>query len=100
MTAPLGEACGCRVEPVDVLTLDEESALGTIREIVSGIRAGGRPAQMEEVEKAVMAAGGTVLVDTDAGGSRIYGLSGARFSLSADSVSGGAILLSFVPAAR
>jgi hypothetical protein len=99
MTAPSGESCGGGVEPLDVLTFDEESALGTIREIVNAIRAGGRAAQVEEVEKAVMAAGGTVFVEADGAASRICGLSGARFSLSADFGSG-AIILSFVPAAR
>jgi hypothetical protein len=100
MTAPSGETCGGGVEPLDVLTFDEESALGAIREIVNAIRAGGRAAQVKEVEKAVMAVGGTVFIGADAGGSKIYGLSGARFSLSADSGSDGAIILSFIPAAR
>jgi hypothetical protein len=100
VTAPIGEAGGNRAEQADLLTFDEENALGTIREIVGGVRAGGRAAPMEEVEKAVVAAGGMVLNKTDGAGSRIYGLSGARFSLSADSGPGGAIILSFLPAAR
>jgi hypothetical protein len=100
MTAPFGEVSGGRAEPVDVLTFDEEGALGRIREIVSGMRSMGSAPQLEEVEKAVTAAGGAVLTDAGEAGSRIYGLSGARFSLSADPGSGGAILLSFVPAPR
>ena len=99
MTAPLGEACGGPAEPVDVLTFEEENALGTIREIVSGIRAGGRSAPMDEVEMAVIAAGGMVLVEADEAGVRICGLSGVRFSVANDSGSG-AILVSFLPASR
>jgi hypothetical protein len=99
MTAPSCEARGRSVEPVDMLTFDEENALGTIREIVSGIRARGRAAPIDEVEKALIAAGGMVLVEADEAGDRICGLSGARFSLATDSATG-AIRLNFLSAAR
>jgi len=100
MTAPFGEArTGCD-EPADVLSFDEESALKAIREIVGGIRAKGRAPLVEDVEEAVVSIGGTASAETDRAGSKIYGLRGARFSLSSDTGSGGAIRLSFLPVVR
>jgi hypothetical protein len=100
MTAPLGGARGACDEPIDVLTLDEESALKSIREIVGVIRANGLAVLVEDIEGAFVSIGGTVSTEKDEAGSKIYGLRGARFSLSADTGSGGAIQLSFLPVAR
>jgi hypothetical protein len=100
MTAPFVEACKACDEPVDVLTIDEEGVLSSIREIVSGIRAGSRAIGLEDVEGAVISIGGSVSTEPDRGAYKIYELRGARFSLSADSGSGGAIQLSFIPAVR
>jgi hypothetical protein len=100
MTTPSGEACGCCVGPADVLTVHEEGALSSIREIVAGIRAKGRPVTVEDVEKALISVGGTVSGDTEGAGSRTYDFCGARISLSADSGSGGTIQLIFIPTVR
>ena len=100
MTALSLEAPGACGEPIDVLTLGEESVLKSVREIVSGIRAKSRAIGVEEVEVAVVSIGGTVSNETNRGRYSICELRGARFSLSADSGPGGAIQLSFIPAVR
>lgn len=100
MTAPSVETRGACEEPVDVLTFAEESALKSVREIVSGIRAKSRAIGVEDVEGEVISIGGTVSTETDKGGFKVYELRGARFSLTAGSGPGGAIHLSFIPAVR
>jgi hypothetical protein len=100
MTALSLEAPGACGEPIDVLTLGEESVLKSVREIVSGIRAKSRAIGVEDVVTEVISIGGTVSTEADKGGFKIYELRGARFSLTADSGPGKAIQLSFIPAVR
>jgi hypothetical protein len=80
----------------DVLSVDEESALCLVRRIVDDIRGRGLEADIETVERAMIAAGASKLADAAESAAREYRLKNVKLSLDSLPQSGASIEVNFV----
>ena len=81
----------------DSLSMDEEIALSTLREIVAKSRANGIAVDIGYLERAILAAGGSRAGRPENGSSTTFILYGVRFSIRSGDVLPGAVEVSFNP---
>ncbi|HEY1765437.1 MAG TPA: hypothetical protein VGF85_10975 [Opitutaceae bacterium] len=82
--------------PLEVLSTDEENALGAVRMAVTGIRDRGCVIDMEAIVRAVVEAGGSDDGPAE-NGRRLFRSGSARFSVDLRPVDGGRVVLDFDP---
>jgi hypothetical protein len=85
---------------MDVLTVEEESVLSSIRGFVACMRGRSVPAHVEYMEGAIVSAGGSVSSVAGASGLRIFCLCGARFSIRPAPDAVDKVEVSFIPGDR
>jgi len=98
MNAPAAEERVDRTDALDVLTVDEESALLSLRGIVAGLRSQVVCVRLEDVERALIAEGGAHLEVGAKPGINAFVLRGAWFSIASASGCAGAIEVDFIRA--
>lgn len=93
-------ALGSLADAWDVLTVEEESVLSSIRSIVVGLRSRTVGVELQDVERALIAAGGSPVRGNAMPGINAFVLRGSCFSIASASGSAGLIEVNFIRASR